>query len=230
MAITAIRIGAPVFSSDGTFLGNVKAVLYDEASAKISQIVADKGLFDRGRIIDLDTIENSDADGVLLTIGRDASSDLAQVVSQAFTPVPGSREVPVRSSESVELQGAGVPWIATGSADVGDLPSIGGPSLFMVEPIGNFVTEVYSTLDSNDIRLDGGTDVIASDGGKIGELSTVLLDADGRPERIVVDQGFIFRRKVIVPLEWIVGASNARIRLNVSSEYAEAHQDELDAG
>jgi uncharacterized protein YrrD len=77
-------------------------------------------------------------------------------------------------------------------------------------------------VPAEDDVIGGGTEVLAADGRKVGTVAAVMLALDRGVAGFVVNAGFLFKRDVYVPAEWIADVGERHIRLNVTAEQAEA--------
>jgi sporulation protein YlmC with PRC-barrel domain len=95
---------------------------------------------------------------------------------------------------------------------------------FSNAPLAPPDVEVESNLPENSTRLSSGTDVVGSDGNKIGTVEDVTYSEDGSLTGFVVKAGFLFHHEVNVPADWIESVSDDRVRLRVTADQAsEAH-------
>jgi uncharacterized protein YrrD len=70
--------------------------------------------------------------------------------------------------------------------------------------------------------ISEGTDVYGADGDKVGSVGQILMGDDGAIDGFVVSKGFIFKKDVRVPIDWVESADGEEIRLNVTTAEAEA--------
>jgi uncharacterized protein YrrD len=70
--------------------------------------------------------------------------------------------------------------------------------------------------------MSAGTDVIASDGRRVGTVHEVTYGADGGVTGFVVKEGVLFKHDVRIPIERVATMGAKHIHLNVTAEEAEA--------
>jgi uncharacterized protein YrrD len=70
--------------------------------------------------------------------------------------------------------------------------------------------------------IESGTDVVGSDGDKVGSVDDVLFDAEGRITGFIVRAGFLFKHDVMIPIERVAEIGHDQIHLNVTGDQAEA--------
>ncbi len=79
-----------------------------------------------------------------------------------------------------------------------------------------------SSLDVWDSRIGTGTKVVTRDGHTIGTLHTVEIDADGKPQGIVVASGLMHRDHRAIPIAQIHAANSEQILLTLTKDAYEA--------
>jgi uncharacterized protein YrrD len=76
------------------------------------------------------------------------------------------------------------------------------------------------------MRLQEGADVYTSDGDKAGDVSRVVIDPrNGEATHIVVEEGFLFTTKKVVPLNMIEEATEEEVKLWASEDELEGLPD-----
>jgi sporulation protein YlmC with PRC-barrel domain len=88
----------------------------------------------------------------------------------------------------------------------------GGPTPPMGYPGGDQITPD----DMMRPDVSPGDDVLDETGQKVGEVHELSFAADtGKPTRLVVRKGFIFKDDTEVPIEWVEDITDDGIMLNV---------------
>jgi sporulation protein YlmC with PRC-barrel domain len=88
-------------------------------------------------------------------------------------------------------------------------------------PLGATV-EDESNLEPDDDLIGAGTDVVASDGRRVGTVHEVTYGADGSITGFVVKAGVLFKHDVHIPAASVATMGAKHIHLNVTAEHAEA--------
>jgi len=78
--------------------------------------------------------------------------------------------------------------------------------------------ETESNLPAQDIVIDRGTDVIASEGKKLGTVDDVIYGPDGRISGYIVRAGFLFHHDDAIQAEMIETIVEYHVRLPVTAE------------
>ena len=77
---------------------------------------------------------------------------------------------------------------------------------------------------SNNAEITEGSDVVARDGTKIGEVHAVLLDpATRRPTSFVVRRGFLFSHEVELPVDAVRSVGRGVVYVDLDPAEARAH-------
>jgi uncharacterized protein YrrD len=221
MATHEIRIGAPVHSSDGKHLGHVHRLVVDADSKQLAYVAIDKSIFTEDRLVEVSDLASSDEAGVRLAItAAEAETALRPYVAQEMVQTPDGVGMATWTGSTIGIAGSSK-WniVDSGSAD---FPSTTGSSLFMQAPIGTVITQEVSNLEPGDVRIDTGTDVVGSDGHKVGHVDELLFDDENKVTGFVVRAGFLFKHDVQVPITWVAGIAHDHIRLNLTKDEAEA--------
>ncbi|HEX3722597.1 MAG TPA: PRC-barrel domain-containing protein [Nitrolancea sp.] len=217
-----IQLGKKVISSDGKHVGNVDSLVMDYDTHELQSVVCHSGvLLTVDRIIPVQAVESLDGDGnLLLGMPSDEVDRQQEFVQREF-----------RAASPDELEPMPVTWATgTGQAPFYFYPatdSLGyrdDAPFFSNAPLAPPDVEVESNLPENSTRLSSGTDVVGSDGNKIGTVEDVTYSEDGSLTGFVVKAGFLFHHEVNVPADWIESVSDDRVRLRVTADQAsEAH-------
>jgi len=218
-----IELGKKVISSDGEHVGHVDSLVVDYNTHDVQSIISRSGvMLTVDRIIPVETVNRIDDEGdVHLTL---AAAEVEQ--QQKFV----EREFLAATPE--ELEPMPVTW-ATGT---GQTPYYYYPPtsshgfrddtpFFGTAPLAPPDVEVESNLPENATRLGKGTDVVGSDGKKIGTVEDVVYSDDGSVTGFMVKAGFLFHHDIDVPADWIESISDDKVRLRVTADQANETHD-----
>ncbi|MCC6945671.1 MAG: PRC-barrel domain-containing protein [Thermomicrobiales bacterium] len=200
-----ISIGADVRTSDGESIGKVTKLVVTPDDQKLTGFVADRGIMDSGRVVDLTEVATASEDLITLTISSADAEDLAGFAEHSFINVTGSQDS----------------WIKLGPS-TGDVPGTGGGSIFETPLPVNAEMRSIGALEGSEVALGHGTDVVDKIGKKIGEVDEVRIGEDGSIAGFVVRQGLVFHHDVYVPIGWVAGVTHEHVRLNVLKDEVEA--------
>jgi uncharacterized protein YrrD len=215
MAQIQIAIGADVRSKDGRSIGKVEHLIVDGRSNELAGFVADKGIFDSGRVVDLVYIAAASEAEVTLSLDEDDALALPGFVQHEYFRFGPTTEVSAGAAGAmVNIGGTGSTWVHYGPGAAGS-PSTGASTFFPQAVVGEMAAQVVGPLTEGDVVLDNGTDVIDRDGERIGRVDEVLIGEDGKVEGFIVEKGRLFHHDAYVPFEWIAAITHDHVRLNV---------------
>jgi uncharacterized protein YrrD len=216
-----IVLGQPVLSRDGHSLGTVDRFVLNDATHQIEQIVVHKLLHHGDKLIDVAVIDRSDADGVVLSIDASEVAALPNFVRETYVDLSQSAALDDTYMSMATTAGAGSFLV---EAPVAGRRTLGAETSDFFDaaiPQGATVEDV-SNLASGDDVMSAGTDVIASDGRRVGKVHEVTYGADGGVTGFVVKEGVLFKHDVRIPIERVATMGAKHVHLNVTAEEAEA--------
>ncbi len=215
-----IDLGTDVYGSDGEKVGTVERIVIDSNTKQIHKFIVHRGFLTHDdKLVDIDMVTSSDADGLRIDLTSDQVNELPGFIEQRFVEVPEHDRdampfiVPNAMGAGTYLYGA--PHIGRGYEGSQD-------SFFDTAPTAAPVVEVESNIPETDVMISEGTDVYGSDGDKVGSVDQVLVDDGGAITGFVVSKGFIFKKDVRIPIDWVDTTNESEIRLNITSAQAEA--------
>lgn len=218
MAQHEVNIGANVRSQDGKKLGSVEQLIVHPDANRVDGFILGQGIIHEAKIVDADLVATTDEHGIVLSIDAHHVSSLPAVLHQQRIKSSGTLDYGTGFG-AVGVQGTGDQWRLQGTSG-GQLPNTGSESLFMQAPIGDVVTENISNLDANAVSIGEGTDVIGSDGKKVGHVDEIFVE-ERHITGILVRAGWLFHHDVRIPMSLVAGLSHNRVRLNVTAAEAE---------
>jgi uncharacterized protein YrrD len=218
MARHQVAIGTEIRTSDGKSIGKVEHIIVDPDDHELEGFVADKGIFDRGRVVDIDYVTSVIEGEVRISLTEDEAKNLPGFETREFRRLdhPGGTE----TTESV-MAGPGGTWTPY-NYGAGAMPGAGAYTFFEQPRTGGEPVEMVGPLTASELTLDNGTDVVDAAGDKIGVVDEIVFGDDDKIEGFVVQQGFLFHHDVWVPLEWIDAITEEHVRLSVSKDQVEA--------
>lgn len=212
-----VKIGAEVFGSGGDRIGEVEGLIVNAGTKRATAILIDKGRFDRDKfIIDVSAIDRSDSDGLHL---EETAARTAETAPELDSEEIGLPQRVAPPTEFIPAAGVGGPIVA-------DTPSLPGKypaddSFFVLAPIDPPPVEIFSNLGENEVRLDRGTDVLSSDGHKLGDAVGFALGEMGLVEQITVSEGFLRKHQANFSLSEIGEFGTGKVHLRLSKADAE---------
>ncbi|MBA2521515.1 MAG: PRC-barrel domain-containing protein [Chloroflexia bacterium] len=213
-----IEFGHDVYSSDDKKLGTVVGLVMDAENQTVRGLVLGEGLFNQDeRLVDISAVATSNDERVSLNMTDDAAAALPRFLKEEYIERP--REAP--DALIMPAAGVGGPIFYDSSVTASgytDYP--GNNSFFDPAPIDPPVVETRSNLDETEVILKKGTDVVGSDGEKVGTVNDIRFDNDGRLAGFVVKAGFLFTHDISIPASAVSEVDDNRVQLNITSEQA----------
>lgn len=185
--------GAPVKNSEGKEIGGIDRIVFDAKAQRVTHIVLRKGvILKTDRVIPVDALERSE-NGVAIATDTDP---------KAFPKFEQSDYVYDTHSDF---------YVANPAVAMGPMGPTGAPD-----------TEMRRHRDRNipedAIALRANSDVIASDGERIGRINEVVADpADDRTVQIIVAGGKGDRTKHALPASLVTSIAENEIHLGIDS-------------
>jgi sporulation protein YlmC with PRC-barrel domain len=200
-----VNVGARVHGSDGEDLGEIEQLIVHPDTGEIDGILLKPHWYATPRIVAVDLIARTNADGVTLSIDRHDAEFLPTYVVEQFVRPP--------AGTSSGLDGSS--WMVRNTDG-----STGSASLFL-EPHGDAATRNISSLPDDTVLISGATEVVGSDGKKVGQIDEIFVDDEQRITGLLVRGGWLFKHDVTIPTGVIGVVTHDRIHLTVSADEAE---------
>lgn len=214
MAFRQAAIGADVRTSDGDSIGEVEHLIFDSATRRLAAVVADKGIFDSGVMVDIEYIAEMTEEAVTLKLTSEQAKALPGFVTQNFVQF-GDATV-----GGVPVQGSGNTWTHVGPSG-SQVPSTGATSMYAQPVVGEYATRTVGPMTESEIAISNDTHVETLDEKNIGNVDDILFDDEGNITGLIIEQGLVFHHDVHIPAEWIAGVTHKRVRLSVTKAQVE---------
>ena len=214
-----VNVGARVKGRDGKKLGSIEQLIVHPQSYRVDGFILGKGVLSEPKIVDANLVTATDKDGIVLSTDADEASKLPTLITQQLLRggAPLSSGYGYYSQTGVHT-GADQ-WYLQGPSG-GQLPNTGSQSWVHQAPIGSAATENVSNLSRDLVVIGEKTDVIGSDGEKVGHVNEIFVE-ERHITGVLVRAGRVLRHDVRVPRSMIAGLTHQRIRLNVTAEEVE---------
>lgn len=212
-----LGLGKKVLSRDGHHVGHVDGFVVDYNTRDIESFIVRSGVFFADdRFVSLNLIDQISPEGdVTLTLTTDEVDALPKFIARNFVAATPDDLGAMPEIWSNMGTGALPVYFGTGSDALG-FRNTGTFHEMAQRDSPGFETE--SNLPAQDIVIDTGTDVIASDGKKLGTVNDVVYGPDGRISGYIIRAGFLFHHDVTVPAEKIESIGEDHVRLRVTAE------------
>jgi len=216
---TWIGLGRDVYSSDGRKLGSIDRLVLNSENQHLEQIVVDEGFFSTGKLVDVDLVDRVEDDRVVLSLATVQAEQLPEFVSTQFVDAPADALVGYPGPSPSTL-GAG--RVLYGGPMLGVGYPAGATSLGADEMGAAPIVENVRNIPEQDVIVDAGSDVVGSDGKKVGTVDRILYGEDGTVESVVVKAGFIFKHEVTIPGRLVAELDEDQIMLSVPAAEIQA--------
>jgi len=208
------QLESPVVSADGVDLGKIHRIIFDPQKAEVKSIVLKKGaFFGRDVAVPIEDVRAATAERVELSLSRDEVDKVPDFLEENYTWPHESWASPY----GWPMGGVMWPMAYAGDAYSGYLP-YPGPA----RELPNSVVQREQRQALENAIVGQGSEVLASDGEKVGEVHNLVIDpASHKPSSVVVRSGFVFTADVEIPGEWIESYDDYRVTLNVDKPTVE---------
>ncbi len=213
-----VRLGAVVFSTDTKQVGKVDGLVVDADKMNLVEIIVHQGsLFPTDRIVGMRHVDRVNAEGtVYLNIDAAEVEKMPPLVTHDYVVADTT------NYRSARFAVGGGPTMSQpvmwGAGSVGRGMHVSDPAGYLAAVIEAAPVQVRSDLPDTSILIDTGTDVIASDGQKIGTVEHVVYKDDGDLIEIVARTGLIHHLDFKIPTSCVAAITHKHVRLNVSAE------------
>lgn len=211
---TAITVGAEVVGTDGK-LGEVERVIVDAREDRATDIVVKHGfLFHGERVVPLAHVTRVEAGAVHLDIDK-----------RMFETMNGFTEdhINAPNPDYVGTPGTDLQGTYRGNLTLEATWAAGAAGAMAGKPMGFPGGEQLTPDDIARPALAAGTDVLTSDGEKIGEVGEFSVVAEtGQITRLSLRRGMLFKHEVEIPVDWVRDVSSEGVLLTVDKAQIEA--------
>jgi hypothetical protein len=219
MAQYEVNIGARVKSSDGKKLGSIeKLIVLPDEQHRVTGFILGKGIISESKIVDAALVSATDEQGITLSKTAQEVHELPALVHQQLVQASDDVSYGIGFGTVVAPGTGGQPMLRGDTG--GQFAHTGAESFYMPAPIGEVVTENISNIDVNAVLISEGTDVVGSDGKKVGHVDEVFVE-NRLLTGILVRAGFLLHHDVRIPMSLVAGVAEKHFRLNVTADEAE---------
>ena len=213
-----LHIGAHVKSKDGKKLGSIQRLIVHPDTSRVDGFLLGRGHLTSNMIVAVAQVESANADSVVLKLDAHAAELLPVFIQEQLLRSPGNLTYSGRWGMQATVEGSGEHSVMRSPG--GDFSTINSNSLFAPAPIGMVEAQNLDDLPENSVLLSKGTEVVGSDGRKIGHVDDIVVDSDQRIAGFVIKAGHVFTHDVRIPMSSVAGISHAHVRLNVTAKSA----------
>jgi uncharacterized protein YrrD len=221
--VHSIEMGATVRSADGEEVGQIDQLVLDAHTQTIVSFILRTGRFhNHDYVVPIETIAREDEDHTLhLAFTAAQVRAMPEFEQRNFVVTENTAQTEWRYLIPAGQTGGGgmvLPTQGTASAGGSRAYDPGGDGLFGVEDPTDETVMTESSLAEWDDRIGTGTKVVTRDGHTIGIVHTVEIDADGKPQGIVVATGLMHHGHHSIPIAQIHSVDAKQVRLNITKD------------
>ena len=211
-----LEFGQDVVSSDGHKVGGISGLVVDAGNLEVTRLMIDPGIFGGpDKMADVSAVTSSNGGTVTLNIDHAASDDLQQYAKEEYIQPNRVPDAPILLPAS----GVGGP-VMYDDPDTGmGLP---GGSAYDMAPIDPPRLEVLSNLNTNEVILRKGSDVIASDYNKVGTVDRIKVGERGAIVSVLIRAGGLFGHDVAIPIASVKEFGTNKLHLLIDKNEAES--------
>ena len=207
-----INRNAEVYIKNEKKAGSIERVVIDPKTKEITHVVVDKGfLFSDDRMVPVTLIEKATENRIDLKVDEDELDELQEFEETFHIPAKQVDRIlheghtrRVRSYVAYPPYDANW-WIRGGY------------------PLPPYVTHTVRFIPEGTVALKEGAKVVTSDDESIGKVESLLTEpSENRVTHMVVSQGFISEKKILIPSIWISMVMEDEIHLVVDSGLTES--------
>lgn len=214
-----LTTGADVYSSAGEKLGSLDRVILDPETKEVTHIVIERGLLSKTRkVVSMDRMNDEIDEQVTLTGSKHDLDDYpdfeeTHYISADETDYPAADSPTTSVPTSFWYPPTGLAWWRVASPAV-DMP---------YNPVmPAYVTRTRQNIPEGTVALEEGAKVMSSDEKHIGNIAQVIVDTDdNRVTHFVVDEGFLFKDRKLIPVLWISEIDEDAVYLSATAKVLE---------
>ncbi len=210
-----INFGQEVQASDGQAVGSVVGLVVNGATFEVTRVLVSHGRGESPRLVDVSALHPAAGDRISLDLSRQAYEAMPMLISEEIATPPRVPEFPT----ILPASGVGGPVLAD-TSDTG--PGYPGGDFFDLAPIDPPTVQVESNLLFSEAVLHRGSEVVSSDGHKIGTLDEASVGELGILEALTVRAGFLFHHDLRIPVAEVADFGTNRLHLKITKDAAEA--------
>jgi uncharacterized protein YrrD len=232
-----VDLGSRVKSRDGQDIGVVKHLIVDPEDNRVRAVVLEQGfILTQDSIVPIEELSLTPGNEVQINRLASEVHDLARFHSSDFTE-PNYPDVDPDAPKRYGLPLAGVLWPSVNPYP-GSITGQGGYGAFpLFVPMGDMQEGVpVASVDREEVTvptegghtrenqshlsaISRGSDVIAMNGDKVGEVQDVEFDGmSGRPMSVVINRGVLFTERITLPADKIASVTDGAVNLNIDEE------------
>jgi sporulation protein YlmC with PRC-barrel domain len=209
----SVQLGAHVRTRDGKDVGSIERLIVEPASGEVKAAVIRKGFILTEDIqIPRSALQEGGEGEARLSYTADEVKELPRFHQADYTAPPAEYVSPFGYPSAALL------WPVDYVLPVPTAPT--------VPPAESDEALRQRGVNLDDVVIAQGSDVIARDGEKVGEIHSITFDPPtGRPTKFVIRRGFLFTEDVELPAEAIEHVTDGVVYLQLDKEQIKSHSE-----
>jgi uncharacterized protein YrrD len=212
------RDGTKVYTADGQTVGSIDRVVINPHTNQVSHVVVRQGvLFTEDKVVPTALIDMATADEVRLRPGVSDLDELPRFEETYYIPsneatagdYPAGTARPGYARPLYWYPPVGATWSGYYAGDYG----------YATPP---YVAFTKQNIPEGTVGLKEGAKVISAEGEQVGHVERVFTDSEmHRATHLLVAEGWLFKEKRFIPVDWIRSVTEDDIDLSVSARVLE---------
>lgn len=203
--------GADVFTAEGNHVGSINGVVIDPSNDEVTHLIVKQGfLFTEDKVLPVSWIGETHDERITL---RPDVIDL-----DGLPKFEETHYVPRHEEDRVGPDGT---HVYPGVIPVYPYPhyGVGAWPIFDVGINAGTQKHVQQNIPAETEALKAGAPVFSAEGDQVGEVEGVLMDEQAnRVSHFVIEEGFFFTNRKLVPVSWVRTVAQDEIHLGVGSK------------
>lgn len=202
--MTTYKKGTQMYSSVGEHIGELKRVVLDPVSRKVSHLVVEKGiLVKEDKVVPIGLVSDQEGNRIALELTAEELEDFPQF-SQTHFVLSKNWDKSVEDLKTYRYISSYHWWNAGGLG-------YATPRL-MHKQLGN--------IPDNAVALKEGANVVTPNGEKVGFLSSIIADSQSHAiTHVVVSNGGLNPVRKLVPIFWVDKFTGDKVDLLIQEKY-----------
>jgi uncharacterized protein YrrD len=208
--VMIFKNGSDVFTAEGNHVGGINGVVIDPGNDEVTHLIVKQGfLFTEDKVLPVAWVGETHEDRITL---RPDIVDLDGLPKFEETHYVPRHEDDLAGSDGTHAYPGVIPVYPYPHYGLGAWP------IHAVEVNDGMQKRVQQNIPAETEALKAGATVVSADGEHVGEVEGVLMDEQAnRVSHFVIEEGFFFKNRKLVPVSWVKTVAQDEIYLGVGS-------------
>lgn len=203
--------GVDVFTAEGNHVGGINGVVMDPSNGEVTHLIVRQGfLFTEDKVLPVEWIGETHEERITL---RPDVVDLDRLPKFEETHYVPRHEDDMPGSDGTHVVHGVIPVYPYPHYGLGAWP------IFDAGIDAGMQKRVQQNIPPETEALKAGATVFSADGEQVGEVEGVLMDEqENRVSHFVIEEGFFFTNRKLVPVSWVRTVAQDGIHLGVGAK------------